>query len=204
MIFNVLFAAYALCKRFLKSLRILGIAGGLAIHRTKSKSLPNRDMSTTEKRSLNRAWADANVVKWTISLGTPIGRGVAGDEISDRGYDRISQRIEVFSQTSMSWTMRVLAVNMFLFSLVSYPNRLFLMSPERSSRLADHALRFITPVPFCSYVILSHCSKLFRTGCAPRDPLLDNIAAVLSTAYMLQRRGVIDEGQIKHVQHEIT
>ena len=148
-------------------------------------------------------WAGASLVDRAICLGTPIGRGITGDDVSDRGFDRMGDRLEVLSQASMSWTVRVLAVNMFLFSIVSYPNRLFLVSSDRTARITNQSLRFITPVPFCTYGILSHCVKLFRIACAPMHLLFDNIAAVLSTAYLLQRRGVIDEIQASNLQNEV-
>jgi ribonuclease HI len=100
--------------------------------------------------------------------------------------------------------MRVLAINTFVFSFVSYSNCMFLMAPERLNRLSSDALRFVTPVPFCSFNVLSHGATLFKVDRAPRDPLLDNVASVLSTAYMLQRRGVISEGMLNSVQEEIN
>lgn len=93
-----------------------GAAIGLAIHRTKSKFVPNQTIKATERRSLNGAWADANVHRWSVSFGTLIARGVVNDEISDRGYGCIGQQIESVSRSSMSWTMRVLAVNIFILS----------------------------------------------------------------------------------------
>jgi hypothetical protein len=161
-------------------------------------------MTTPEKRSLGAVWPDANVVDRTVSLGTPIGRGVTGDDVSDRGFQRVGERLKMFNRAFMSWTMRVLAVNVFVLSLVSYSNRIFLMSPDRIAHLTNQALRFITPVPFCSYKILSHCATLNRTGNALRDPLFDNISAVLSTAYMLQRRGAVDTNQVHNLQQEIV
>ena len=104
----------------------------------------------------------------------------------------------------MSWTMGVLAVNMFAVSLVSYSNRIFLVLPQTITRISDRALRFLTPIPFCSFTILSHCSKLFRIDAALRNPLFDIIASVLSTAYFLQRRGVIDEIKISTLQQRVN
>ena len=78
------------------------------------------------------------------------------------------------------------------------------MSPDRIAHRTNQALRFITPVPFCSYKLLSHCATLNRTDNALRDPLFDNISAVLSTAYMLQRRCAVDTNQVHNLQQEIV
>ena len=45
-------------------------------------------MTTPEKRSLGAVWPDAHVVDRTVLLGTPIGRGVTGDDVFDRGLHR--------------------------------------------------------------------------------------------------------------------
>ena len=179
-------------------------ASGLAIHRTKSKFIPNRIMTQSEKRSLQSIWSDANIVDRTVSLGMPIGRGVPSSEASERGMYNARVRIDTLSKISMSWTMRVMSVNMFVLSLTSFSNRLFLMSPHRINEISNRALRFVTPMPFCSFRVLSHCSKLFRVSCALRDPLFDNIASVLSTAYTLQRRGVIDDNVVSTMRDQIA
>ena len=78
------------------------------------------------------------------------------------------------------------------------------MAPQRLNRLANDALRFVTPVPFCSFNILSHCAVMLKADRAPRDPLFDNVASVLSTTYMLQRRRVISGVVLNSVQDEIN
>ena len=123
-------------------------ASGLVIHRIKSKFVLNRVMTAAERRSLNDIRTDASIAERAVSLGTPIERGVVSDDVLERGFSRVGERLDVFRQTSMSWTMRVLAIKMFLFSLVSYSDRLFLMSPSRTSSIANDALRLLTPVPF--------------------------------------------------------
>ena len=45
---------------------------------------------------------------------------------------------------------------------------------------------------------------MFKIGCAPRDPLFDNIAAILSTTYLLQRRGLIDSTYIQSMHSEVA
>ena len=48
---------------------------------------------------------------------------MTGDDVSDRGFQRVGERLKMFNRAFMSWTMRVLAVNVFVLSLVSYSNR---------------------------------------------------------------------------------
>ena len=147
-------------------------ASGLQIHRTKSKIIPSRTMTASEKRSLNSMWSDANVVNRSISLGMPIGHGVSSSEVSDQGAANARARIDTFSRSSMSWTMRILAVNMFIFSLTSYSCRLFLMLPQRINDISNRALRFLTPVPFLRIQYLKSLFQALPTRlCAERPPL---------------------------------
>ena len=92
---------------------------GLVIHRTKSKFIPIRNMSATERRTLNNAWEGASVADQAVRLGAPVGRGTTTDDMSERGLSRINDRISVFQKTAMSWTMRVLAIDTFDFSVVA-------------------------------------------------------------------------------------
>ena len=73
------------------------------------------------------------------------------------------------------------------------------MSPEAVAWMNNVALRFLTPVPFATFLTLSHCSKIFGLRCAPRDPLLDNIASVLATYYMLSALGVIERSHMQQI-----
>lgn len=193
--FQTLVRGIGAIRKILQLVHEFEAASGSSIHRTKTKFIPNRNLTTSERRCLVRVWPDANVVDQTISLGIPIGRGVTSDTISDRGQGKMDHRLDVFSRAAMSWTMRIMTINMFVFSTVSYTNRLFLMPPTRIRDIANRALRFVSPVPFCSFDVLRHCSRVFRIGVAPRDPLFDNIASVPATMYVLQRRGVLDESR---------
>lgn len=69
---------------------------GLVIHRTKSKFIPNRNMSATERRTLNSVWEGASVADQAVCLGAPIGRGTTTDDTSERRLNRVNDRINVF------------------------------------------------------------------------------------------------------------
>ena len=60
------------------------------------------------------------------------------------------------------------------------------------------------PVPFATFMVLSHCSQMFGVKCTPRAPLLDNIASVLATAYRLLARGVIHNVQLQSLHVEMV
>ena len=121
-----------------------------------------------------------------------------------RSSRNAEQRFGAMSTARVSWTMRVLVVNMFVLSTLSYPCRIFLLSPGRISDATNNALRFITPIPFCSFGVLSHCSHLFRVHLSPRDPLFDNIASVIATTMMLLRRGIVSRAHISGLQSRIA
>ena len=86
------------------------------------------------------------------------------------GLDRPLPQIDVFPQNAMLWAMRVLDINNLRVAVVSYSNRMFRMASDRLSRLANDVLRFVTPVPFCSFNVLRHCVAPFKVNRAPRDP----------------------------------
>ena len=92
-------------------------ASGLEIHWTKSKFIPSRNMNARERRILNEIWEGAAVVDRTVWLGAPIGWGVTDDDVVERGISRVGERLVTFRKASMSWTMRVLAINMFFYSV---------------------------------------------------------------------------------------
>ena len=50
----------------------------------------------------------------------------------------------------MSFTMRCMAVDMFMYSKLSYPMNFMMMSSPMQSSATNVALRFITPITLCT------------------------------------------------------
>ena len=51
-------------------------ASGLVVHQTKSKFIPNRIMTSAERRALLSAWPRAVTTQQQVTLGTALGHGV--------------------------------------------------------------------------------------------------------------------------------
>ena len=71
---------------------------GLVIHRAKCKFIPNRNMNAPERRTLNSVWEGASVADQAVCLGAPIGRGTTTDDMSERGLNRVNDRVNVFEK----------------------------------------------------------------------------------------------------------
>ncbi len=86
--------------------------------------------------------------------------------------------------------MRVVAINVFLYPLFSYLGRVALLPQSIVRLLADRVLRWLTPVPFTKLQLLSHLKSFFGCSVTLRDLQLDNVAALLSTAWGLHEKGL--------------
>ena len=58
-------------------------ASGLSIHRSKSKFVVNRVLTSTERSTLRGIWEEANVVHRAVCLGGPVGRGTKVQDFTD-------------------------------------------------------------------------------------------------------------------------
>ena len=179
-------------------------ASGLKVHRTKSTFLSNRQMSSSERHSLRSAWPDVQIVEKCKSLGTPIGHGVAICDLFAGILARFHERLRYFEKSHLSFAMRILALNTFTYPLFSYVTRFFLLPLEVHRDLSNTMLKFVAPLTFCDSRILCHCSTLFGIRSQLRDSFLDNVAAVLATAFRLQGRGSIDMGMLTRWAAEMS
>ncbi len=164
---------------------------GTLVHRTKTKWLANRYPSRMELRALTSTWPGANIVRDTVALGTPLGHNVTVHDFLAGARGKFNERAAHFRQNRMSYSMRILAMNTFMLPIFSYIERLVLLPPDALREISHTALRFVTPVPFCSHRVLVHCHSIFGVNACLRDPCLDNLAALLSTGLRLQAKGAL-------------
>ena len=63
-------------------------------------------------------------------------------------FHKFDVALSVFGRvrTSLSLAMRVLVVNIFMFTLFSYPNRQFFMPRVLLQEIERNVLRFLTPI----------------------------------------------------------
>ena len=116
-------------------------------------------------------------------LGVFIGILVS---IHDQYYNAVHKfdvALSVFGRVKMSLSlaMRVLVVNIFMFSLFSYPNRQFFMPRVLLQEIERKVLRFLTPITWAKLGMFSAVGALYGTQLFLQDLRLSNVASVLST-----------------------
>ena len=96
----------------------------------KSAVIPARQLSDVERASCLAVWgSDIRVSLRERVLGVYIGTHAS---IHDQNYNAVNKfdmALSVFgrARTSLSLAMRVLVVNIFMYTLLSYPSRHFFM-----------------------------------------------------------------------------
>ena len=167
-------------------------ASGQQINRGKSALIPARQFSDDERASCLAVWnSDIRISSRERVHGVFIGIHVS---IHDQYYNAVHKfdmAHSVFGRvrTSLSLAMRVLVVNIFMFTLFSYPNRQFFMPRV----LLQEIERSLTPITWTKLGMFSAVGALYCTQLFLQDLRLSNVASVLSTheAWSDSRRGTI-------------
>lgn len=166
-------------------------ASGQRIHRTKSTWLPCRQLTSVERRMLSDIWPDARVVANQTVLGTPLGHQVRAEDFTRKPLSEFMTRLNIFQKAKLSCAMRLLVVNCFLYPLFSYVGRVMLFPADLIRIIVARVARFVTPIPFCRLEVFTHLRGLLRVRAELRDFQLDNIAAILATAWRLHESGAL-------------
>ena len=103
------------------------LASGQHIHRGKSKWLPSRNLTRQERRCLSLAWPDPQVVHTIKALGVFFGRGVTAERLLKKPFADFMNRLSIFKKNCLSFTMRIIAANVFLIPLFSFVQRVVLI-----------------------------------------------------------------------------
>ena len=156
-------------------------ASGKQINRGKSALIPARQLSDDERASCLAIWnSDIRISSRERVLGLFIGIHVS---IHDQYYNAVHKfdvALTVFDRVKMSLSlaMSVLVVNIFMFSLFSYPNRQFFMPRVL---LQEIDFRFLTPITWAKLGMFSAVGALYGTQLFLQDLRLSNVASALST-----------------------
>ena len=102
--------------------------------------------------------------------------------IHDQYYNAVHKfdmALSVFGRvrTSLSLAMRVLVVNIFMFTLFSYPNRHFFVQRVLLQEIERKALRFLTPITWTTLGMFSAVGALYGTQLFLQDLGLSNVAS---------------------------
>ena len=94
-------------------------ASGQSIHRTKTKWIPNRTLTSQERSALHVAWPNATIAERDIVLGTPFGHGVGTNDFAHRALGAFNTRLVSLRAVRMSLAMRIFTASTFLLLLFS-------------------------------------------------------------------------------------
>ena len=157
-------------------------ASGQQINRGKSALIPARLLSDDERASCLAPWnSDIRISSRERVLDVFIGIHVS---IHDQYYNAVHKfdmALSVFGRVKMSLSlaMRVLVVNIFMFTLFSYPNRQFFMPSVFLQEIEWKVLRFLTPITWAKLGMFLAVGALYGTQLFLEDLRLSNVACVL-------------------------
>ena len=107
-------------------------ASGQKINRGKSAVIPARQLSDAERASCLAVWgSDIRVSLRERVLGVYIGILASINDQYYNAVNKFDKALSVFGRvgTSLSLAMRLLVVNIFMYTLFSYPIRQFFHAP---------------------------------------------------------------------------
>ena len=97
--------------------------------------------------------------------------------------DKFCKTLVLFEQArrKMSLATRMLVVNIFLFSLFSYQNRLFFMPSGTLRSIESKVLGFLTPIAWAKLGMFSAAGALYGLQVSVKDLRISNVASLLAT-----------------------
>ena len=171
-------------------------ASGQQINRGKSALIPARQLSDDERASFRAIWnSDIRISSRERVLGVFIGIHVSIHDQYYKAVHKFDMALSVFGRVrmSLSFAMRVLVVNIFMFTLFSYPNRQFFMLRVLLQGIERKVLRFLTPITWAKPGMFSAVGALYGTRLFLQYLRFSNVAGVLFTheAWSDMQRGTI-------------
>jgi len=82
--------------------------------------MASRELSSGDKRALQEAWPGASLVSRHTVLGTLIGHNVTVEDFVQAPLSKALGRLRLYKNLHMSLTMRILAVNVYVYPVLSY------------------------------------------------------------------------------------
>jgi hypothetical protein len=124
-------AAAALATLFLCMTLITTFSkiSGLGVNEDKSRLTSTKPYSRAENSLLpSSPWPDVTYTKVIKYLGIPIGRGVTTELVFESPLRKLATRARLYAPTlkSLPLHLRIVAVNVFLFSLFSYHGQFYM------------------------------------------------------------------------------
>ena len=162
-------------------------ASGQQINRGKSALIPARQLSDDERASCLALWySDIRISSRERVLGVFIGIHVSIHDQYYNGVHKFDVALSVFGRVrmSLSLAMRVLVVNIFMFTLFSYPNRQFFMPRVLLQEIERKVLRFLTPITWTKLGMFSAVGALCGTQLFLQDLRLSNLLCCMAWCHI--------------------
>ena len=158
-------------------------ASGSIINKDKSAIVPSRRLSPSEQDDCRRKWHDVRISYCERLLGLYIGVDATIDDQYRGPIEKFADALAGFSlqRHHMSLAVRIMVVNVFLWSLFSFQNRHLFMPRPLLQQLQAQALRFLTPVTWCSLGFFAHLRSVYGIRVQLTDLRLSNVAQLISS-----------------------
>ena len=159
-------------------------ASGQQVNRDKSAAIPARVLTNFEMQILYAAWGgEIRVSYHERVLGVYVGLGV---RVEDQYFDALAKfdrTLGMFAsvRSSLSLAMRIVVVNVFLWTLFAYLNRHFFMPRKVLQTVENRVLQFLTPVTWSKLGIFTAVGRIYGLRVALADLRLANVASLIAT-----------------------
>ena len=166
-------------------------ASGQRINREKSVWIPSRTLSQTERATLASFWARPLIRTRHKSLGYWFGPEASMEDLTDEIFQKVHGRILELERLRLSLTNKILSLNVFVLSLVSYVFGYTYVGDNVQRRLCGVLSKFLSRIPWCRLRLFCHLRSLFKCHSQLQDPFLMNVAMLLSNFLRLEATGVL-------------
>ena len=172
-------------------------ATGQRINKDKSSVVPARRLSSGEIRRCYDAWGwELKISYCERLLGVYIGLAAGIEEQYKDAMEKFEKSLQVFNDArdGLGIVAGIVVVNVFLYSLFSYQNRLFFMPGRLVKEVERRVLNFLTPVSWSKLGLFTSIRQLYGISCGMVDLRSANVSAVLATHERIHelKRGVVE------------
>ncbi len=158
-------------------------ASGSKINRGKSALVPTRRLSDAEERDCRIRWSDLRISHRERLLGLYVGIDAKLDDQYCKPMAKFEKALDEFDarRSDMSLAVKIIAVNVFLYSLFGFVNRHFLMPQVLLDRVQSRVLRFLTPVTWAKLGLFCHLDALYGIRVRLQNLRFTNVSLMLAS-----------------------
>ena len=116
----------------------------------KTALVPARKLSQEERRSCRRVWSTVKISDRERLLGIYLGLEATIEDQYDAALEKLDSTLRTLDKAreGMSQATRIVVANVFLVSLLQFPNRHFWMPEGMLAEVRGKLLNFVTRMKF--------------------------------------------------------